>query len=274
MRAGRLQTELTVCLKSGNDIEHMRRAGKIVSLAHQCVARLIRPGITTAELDQAVEAVFAEHGAQPLFKGVPGVVPYPAATCISVEDEVVHGIPGDRRLKQGEIVSVDTGCRLDGWCADAAWSYPVGEVDPLRAGLLQAGRGVLERAIQEMGRQTRWSEVAGMIEQFVASRGYRVVTRFTGHGIGREMHENPQVPNTVSADLVEHDITLEPGLVIAVEPILTAGADAVRVLEDYWTVVTRDGSPTVHFEHTIAITAAGPEVLTAGIGLPAAFADP
>ncbi len=255
-----------ITFKSSREIDQMREAGQLVAEAHQIVSGMISPGVTTSEIDVAVERFFEEQGATPLFKGVPGVVPFPAVTCISIDDEVVHGIPGDRELKEGEIVSVDTGCRLNGWCGDGAWTYAVGQVDELRSEILAVGALTLEIAIREMGRRERWSQVAQAMEEYVKSAGFRVVEELVGHGIGREMHEDPQVPNYVSRDLRKHDFALEPGLVIAVEPMVNAGTRSVRLLDDHWTVVTRDGRPSVHFEHTIAMTDDGPELLTKGIG--------
>lgn len=240
----------------------MREAGRVVAEAHQLVRRMIEPGITTIELDQAVEKLFEQRGAQPLFKGVPGRVPFPAVCCISVNEQVVHGIPGNRKLLAGDIVKVDTGCRLAGWCGDSAWSYAVGQIDALKQKLMQVGEENLLLAIREMGRCQRWSEVASQMERAVRDAGFSVVEQFVGHGIGREMHESPQVPNFVNPQLRKQDFRLEPGLVLAVEPMVNAGVKHVRILSDYWTVETKDRQPSVHFEHTIAMTANGPEILT------------
>lgn len=250
-------------LKSPREIELMRAAGKVVAKAHALVREMIRPGIKTIEIDRAVEALFAEHGATPLFKGVPGRVPYPAVICISINEEVVHGIPGQREIREGDIVSVDTGCRLNGWCGDAATTLAVGQVDAAVQRLLDVAEEALQIAIREMGSKRRWSEVAGVMEAYVKGAGFSLVEKFVGHGIGREMHEDPQVPNFVSSDLLKHDFWLEEGLVLAVEPMVNMGTKQVRVLDDHWTVATRDNRPSAHFEHTIAVTAEGPRVLTA-----------
>lgn len=255
-----------ITLKSSREISLMREAGQLVAEAHQLVRSMIRPGITTAELDQAVEELFASREAIPLFKGVPGVVPFPAVTCMSVNEEVVHGIPGDRVLEEGDIVSVDTGCKVNGWCGDAAWSYPVGQVDAEKQKLLDVGQSTLECAIRGMGQYQMWSEVAGEMEKHVLQTGFSVVEDFVGHGIGREMHEDPQVPNYVADDLKQHDFKLEPGLVLAVEPMVNVGTGEVEILDDHWTVVTADDKPSVHFEHSIAITKDGPVILTEGVG--------
>jgi methionyl aminopeptidase len=259
-----------ITLKSRREIELMRAACGLVVEAHRTVRRLIEPGITTGELDSAVAALYRQHDAEPLFLGVPcpaeGGPPFPAVTCISVNEEVVHGIPGRRKLVEGDIVSVDTGARLHGWCGDAAWTYPVGEVSPDRKAILEAGEAVLMLAIKEFGRRSRWSEVAHEMEAFAVLNGYGVVRDFVGHAIGREMHEDPQVPNFVGDDMAEQDFALQPGLVLAIEPMLNGGVDEVEVLGDGWTVVTEDGEPSVHFEHTVALTAEGPVILTAGVG--------
>lgn len=244
----------------------MRGAGELVAEAHHRVRELIRPGVTTQELDAAVEKLFVDAGATPLFKGVPGKVPFPAVTCISVNEQVVHGIPGDRELQEGDIVSVDTGCRMNGWCGDAAWTYPVGAVDELKRRLLEVGEATLKIAVAKLEECQFWSEVAEAMENHVRRNGFFVVEDFVGHGIGREMHEDPQVPNYVSGQLKRHDFRLEPGLTLAIEPMVNAGTKRVRVLPDYWTVVTKDGSPSVHFEHTVALTSNGAQLLTQAVG--------
>jgi methionyl aminopeptidase len=243
----------------------MRKAGLVVWEAHQVAARLVKPGVTTAEIDAAVEKLFDEKHAEPLFRGVPGVVPFPAVTCISVNEEVVHGIPGPRRLEVGDCVSIDTGCRVDGWCGDSAITHPVGQVEPQVAKLLEITKGVLDLAIQLMAHKRLWSEVAGEMETYVRDAGFSVVESFVGHGIGREMHEDPQVPNFVSKQLRRSgDFELRPGLVIAIEPMVNIGTKRVKGMPDHWTQVTQDGMPSAHFEHTVAVTENGPVALTAG----------
>jgi len=244
----------------------MRKAGLLVWQAHQLAASLIRPGITTAELDAAVERFFAAHHALPLFKGQPGRVPFPAVTCISVNEEVVHGIPGPRQLVEGDIVSLDTGCKLNGWCSDAAATYPVGRIAPDVQRLLDVTRNVLHLAIALSDRCSRWSEVAAEMEAYVKKHGFSVVEAFVGHGIGRQMHEDPQVPNFLSSQLRRGcgDFRLVPGLVIAIEPMVNMGTKRVRAKNDHWTQVTADGRPSAHFEHTVAITENGVQILTSG----------
>ncbi len=256
-----------VNLRSPREIALMRRAGLVVWGAHQEAAKLVRPGVTTAEIDAAVDAFFARHDAIALFKGVPGKVPFPAACCISVNDEVVHGIPGPRVLRVGDVVSIDTGCSLGGWCGDSAVTHPVGEVTPEVRRLLDCTSGVLALAIELMAVRDRWSDVATEMATYVRDHGFSVVENFVGHGIGRSMHEDPQVPNFCTpAFRRNHDFTLEPGLVIAVEPMVNVGTKKVRVLADHWTQSTVDGKPSAHFEHTVAITEGGPVVLTAPPG--------
>ncbi len=253
-------------LRSPREMAEMRKAGLLVWEAHQLVAATVRPGVTTAEIDAVVDRFFAERHAEPLFKGVPGTVPFPASTCVSINEEVVHGIPGSRKLVEGDIVSVDTGCRLNGWCGDAAATYPVGHVSPDARRLLDVTRNVLALAIELMGRCSKWSQVAGEMEAYVKKHHYSVVESFVGHGIGRDMHEDPQVPNFVNRQMRHGtgDFRLVPGLIIAVEPMVNMGTKRVRTKADYWTQATADGRPSAHFEHTIALTEKGPWVLTAG----------
>ncbi len=249
-------------LRSRREIGLMRKAGLVVWEAHEALAQLVRPGISTRELDAAVEGVFAKYDAEPLFKGFPGPVPFPAATCISVNEQIVHGIPGDRVLKEGDIVSVDTGCRIRGWCGDAAVTHPVGAVRPEARRLLEVTEGVLRLALKLLGKKEKWSQVACEMEAYVRDAGCSVVEDFVGHGIGREMHEPPQVPNFDSQKLRENDFQLSPGLVLAIEPMVNLGGKKVKCLADQWTQVSVDGSYSAHFEHTIALTSDGPEILT------------
>lgn len=244
----------------------MRKAGLLVWQAHQLVDSMLQPGVTTGEIDKAVERFFAEHNAVPLFKGVPGTVPFPSVCCISVNEEVVHGIPSSRKLIEGDIVSIDTGCKLKGWCGDAAATYAVGRIAPEIRRLVDVTRNVLSLAIELMGRCTRWSQVAAEMEAYVKKHRYSVVEAFVGHGIGRDMHEDPQVPNFVSTQMRRGigDFRLVPGLVIAVEPMVNMGTKRVRTRADHWTQATADNRPSAHFEHTIAMTEKGPWVLTAG----------
>jgi methionyl aminopeptidase len=251
-------------LKSAREIGLMREAGKIVAEALRLCREVAKPGVKTIEIDQAVEALYNRYGVAPLFKGYPGPkVPFPAATCISVNEQVVHGIPGQRELKDGDLVKIDTACKRNGWCADAATTIMVGNVSPERRRLVQVAEEVLQISMQEMGRRRWWSEVAGRMQRHAEDAGFTVVQHYVGHGIGRVMHENPQVPNFVSREMRRADFRLEEGLVLAVEPMVNMGRSDVRTLPDHWTVVTRDGMPSVHVEHTCAITKEGVYVVTA-----------
>ncbi|MGL6196945.1 MAG: type I methionyl aminopeptidase [Thermoguttaceae bacterium] len=255
--------ESAVSLKSEREIALMRKAGLLVWHAHQIGASLSCVGVTTSSIDLAVERFFLDQGAVPLFKGVPGKVPFPATCCISVNDEVVHGIPGDRKLQEGDIVSIDTGCKLDGWCGDSAYTHPIGVISDSFQHLLDTTRKTLDLAIRRLATATYWSEVAREMELFVKKNKLAVIETLVGHGIGHEMHEPPQVPNYVSSDLVRnHDFRIQPGLVIAIEPMVNIGSKRVRCGSDHWTLSTADRKGSAHFEHTVAITKSGPFVLT------------
>jgi methionyl aminopeptidase len=251
-------------LRSTREIGLMRKAGIVVWEALQLAGSMVRPGVATRDIDAAVEDFFRQRQAVPLFKGVPGKIPFPAVTCISVNEEVVHGIPNARKLVEGDIVSIDTGCRLNGWCGDAAYTFAVGAIRPEVQRLLDVTEHTLALAIELMGKRSRWSEVAAEMEKYVRDHGFSVVENFVGHGIGRQMHEDPQVPNFVSAHFRRNgDFRLVPGLVLAVEPMVNMGTKRVREGADLWTQLTADGKPSAHFEHTIAVTESGPYVLTA-----------
>jgi methionyl aminopeptidase len=254
-------------LKSPREISLMRQAGLAVWQAHQIVGKMVRPGATTWEIDRAVEGHFDSLGAVPLFKNYPNSAKrkkaFPAVTCMSVNEAVVHGIPNNRPLKEGDIVSVDTGCRLNGWCGDAAYTYKVGRVSSDVQKLLDVTEQTLNLAIELLGVKSYWSQIAEQMAQYVRDHGYSSVENFVGHGIGREMHEDPQVPNYASRTLRgSADFRIEPGLVIAVEPMVNMGTKRVKILADDWTQVTADGKFSAHFEHTIAITPDGPTLLT------------
>jgi methionyl aminopeptidase len=257
-------------LKSVREIKLMREAGKLVVRALNVCREMAKPGVRTIEIDQAVEALFAQHGAQPLFKGYPGRVPFPAATCISINEQVVHGIPGQRVIRSGDLVKIDTACKLNGWCADSAATIIVGDIRPEWRRLVDVGHEVLQIALTEMARRKWWSEVASIMQKHAEAAGFSVVEQYVGHGIGRVMHENPQVPNFVNRDVRKHDFRLEEGLVLAVEPMINMGRADTLTLRDHWTVVTRDGLPSVHMEHTVAIVRGGIVVVTAAEGDPAA----
>ncbi len=248
-------------LKTRGEIEKMRQAGLVLNGAHQLVATLIKPGITTREIDAVVDQFIADAGAQALFKGVQGRVPFPAATCTSVNEEVVHGIPGNRVLEEGDILSIDIGVKLNGWCADAATTYAIGEVSAEKKALLRVTEDVLKLAIRLLSKEKKWSDIAQQMQVFAEEAGYHVIRQLIGHGIGQSIHEYPQVPNFYSR--YNKDFSIETGLVIAVEPMLATGTHQIVTLDDHWTVTSADKSPSAHFEHTIAITDNGPKILTA-----------
>jgi methionyl aminopeptidase len=262
----RVESPPVVKLKSPREIALMREAGRVVAKALDQVRRMAVPGVCTADMDQAVAAIFREHDAIPLFLGYPSSVkgkpPFPAVICASVNEHVVHGIPNRRPLREGDIVSIDTGCKVGGWCGDAAVTLAIGSVSPEVQKLLDVTSETLNLAIRAMGRCPYWSEVASLVERFVKSQGFYVVEKFVGHSIGQNMHEELQVPNFVSKALRENDIKLEPGLVLAIEPMVAMGTKEVRTLGDGWTVETKDRRPSAHFEHTVAMTPEGPRVLT------------
>ncbi|MEM6692697.1 MAG: type I methionyl aminopeptidase [Planctomycetota bacterium] len=255
-------------LKSRREIKKMRAAGLVVWEAHQTAAKMIGPGVSTAEINQVYIDVFARHGAAPLFLNYGATEerpPFPAEICASINDEVVHGIPSpDRVLVEGDTIAVDTGCRLDGWCGDAAVTHAIGVIDDESQRLLKATQETLDLAIEQLGKCQRWSEVAKSMEEFVHDAGFSVVQEMVGHGIGKDLHEPPQVPNYFAASLIEEneDFDLKPGLVLAVEPMVNAGTNEIFEEEDGWTIVTGDGKPSAHFEHTLAITKDGVVRLT------------
>jgi methionyl aminopeptidase len=269
-----------IALRTAGEMEAIRAAGGVVDAALREAAAVAQPGRTTLELDQAVRAVIAAHGAEPAFAGYPnpaGGADYPAACCTSVNHEVVHGIPGTRRLVDGDDLSIDVGVRLDGWHADAAVTVAVGNAAAERVAFVARAREVLRSAIALMEPGRRWSDVAAHMQRLAADAGHGMVDGWMGHGIGRAMHEAPQVPCMVSAGLREHrDFTLLPGMVLAVEPILVMGAaetpDAegcirgvpTGMADDGWTVLVADGLVAAHVEHTVGITRHGPVVLASG----------
>lgn len=255
----------------------MLAAGQVVREALDRAAAACVSGATTAEIDAAAARAIRDAGGQPLFLGYPspdGAMPFPAVTCISVNEEVVHGIPGSRRVADGDLVSIDCGVRLDGWCGDAAITVAVGRVAPERLALLATAQAMLDHAIASIRPGAAWSEIASGMQAIALAGGHGILTDYVGHGIGRELHEPPQVPNALTEPWTRHgDFTLEPGMALAIEPMITlrgGRADArghaigvaVRRLDDGWTVATADGSPAVHVEHTVAVTASGARILT------------
>jgi len=257
---------MAITIRSRREINLMRKAGTVVADVLLKLKEIAEPGITTAWLDNVALQMTADAGAEALFKGVRSPVariPFPGAICASINEQVVHGIPSkDTKLKDGDILSVDFGVRLNGYCADAAVTIAIGGISEDRRRLMDVTKRVLDIAIEKSAPSIRWSKVAAEMQQYAESAGFSVVKDFVGHGIGRKMHEEPRVPNFVSDELLMNDIILAEGMVLAVEPMINAGTSAVRTLKNGWTVVTRDGKPSAHFEHTIVILKNGCEVLT------------
>jgi methionyl aminopeptidase len=244
-----------VC-KSAAELERMQAANTLVADVLAELRDLAQPGVTTAELDAVAERRIRDAGAVPAFKGYRG---YPATLCISVNDEVVHGIPSDRKLREGDIVSLDIGARLDGFFGDVALTVPVGRISPGAAELLRVTEEALQRAIARVQAGGRLSDIGHAVQTFVEENGFSVVREFVGHGIGVALHEEPQIPNYGEPG---RGPRLVEGMVLAIEPMVNIGKPGVKVLDDGWTAVTRDGSLSAHFEHTVAVTADGPRVLT------------
>jgi methionyl aminopeptidase len=248
-------------LKSAREIALMRRGGHILADVVDRLRDTVKAGMSTLEIDEDVESFITAHGAKPAFKGYRG---FPATVCISINEEVVHGIPSaHRRIKEGDIVGLDLGCIVDGYYADCAFTLAIGDVPPKVQQLLDATRESLDQAIQECRPGRRLSDVSHAVQAHVERRGFAVVRAFVGHGIGRALHEDPQVPNFGDPG---RGPQLRPGMVLAIEPMVTMGSWEVKVLDDGWTAVTRDGSLAAHFEHTIAVTDSEPEVLTSRTG--------
>jgi len=257
---------MAITLRSAREIELIRNAGAVVADVLSKLQELVEPGVTTADLDAVAIEMTTRAGAQALFRGVRSPQnrrPFPGAICASINEQVVHGIPSpDTVLKEGDILSIDFGVRLDGYCGDAAITVPVGEISDERRRLLETTRQVLGVAIASCAPSVKWSEVARKMQRHAESAGFSVVRDFVGHGIGREMHEEPRVPNFVSAELLANDFVLDRGMVLAVEPMINAGGTDVRTLRNGWTVVTKDGKSSAHFEHTIVVVDNGCEVMT------------
>lgn len=252
-----------ITIKSQRELDKMRKAGEIVMLAHRKVEEMIAPGVTTRELDRIAAEVIRGKGAIASFKGVPcpyGGIDFPGVICASVNNEVIHGIPGDRVLKEGDIISIDIGAILDGYHGDAARTYPVGKVSPEAMRLIQVTEEAFNRGMVQAVEGNHIRDISRAIQSYVEENGYSVVRDYVGHGIGREMHEEPQIPNYVSA---YRGVRLACGMTLAIEPMVNAGTWRVNVLSDGWTVVTADGSLSAHHENTIAVTPRGPEILTA-----------
>ena len=245
-----------VTLKTPREIEIMRRSGKITAQVLTGLMKAVRPGMSTEELDRLAEQGIRERGGVPTFKGYQG---FPASVCLSVNDEVVHGIPGSRILKAGDLLSIDIGTTLEGYVSDSAVTLPVDTVSKAAQRLLEVTQESLMIGIEQMRPGNHVGDIGAAVQAHAESQGYGVVRELVGHGVGRAMHEEPQVPNYGHAGT---GMELRPGLVLAIEPMITQGGPEVRILKDGWTVVTADGKLAAHFEHTIAVTQDGPKILT------------
>jgi len=243
-------------LKSSSDIEKVRESSRIVAQALRLSKDRARQGMTTAELNELIEDFILRQGGRPAFKGFCG---YPASSCVSINEQVVHGIPGERRLQKGDIVSVDIGVEKESFYGDGAITFGIGSIEPMAQDLMEACRKALSAGIEMARSGNRLSDISHAVQTATEQRGYGVVRDLVGHGIGRQMHEDPQIPNFGPPGKGPQ---LKAGMVFAIEPMITAGHYAVRTLEDNWTVVTNDGSLAAHYEHTIAITDQGPCILT------------
>jgi len=253
-------------LKTPEEMGHMARGGAIIAALYREMAERIVPGVSTGELDRFAEEFIRSHdGAEPAFKGLYG---FPGSICASVNEEVVHGIPRDERiLSEGDILSLDTGVKLDGWCSDSAWTFPVGELAPATQRLLRVTEEALENAIAAAVPGNHVGDIGHAVEETVKGTGFSIIRDLVGHGIGRKVHEDPQVPNRGEPGVGPK---LKAGVVLAIEPMIAVGTWRIRTLEDRWTMTTTDGRPSAHFEHTVGVTEEGPRVLTA---LPDAVAD-
>lgn len=249
-----------IVIKNPPEIETMREAGRVNAAVLNLVREMIRPGITTQELDAEAEDFILKNGGIPAFKNYPGPYPYPATLTISINEELVHGIPGKRKLLEGDIVSVDCGTILDGFVADSAFSIGVGEISSEAQQLLEVTEKALYIGIEKMRPGNRVGDVSASIQQFVEGYGYHVPREYTGHGVGRAMHEGPLVPNF---GVSGRGIPLRPGITIAIEPMVMVGTHRTKVLDDKWTVISADRSLTAHFEHSVAVTDDEPIILTA-----------
>ncbi|MBS1813762.1 MAG: type I methionyl aminopeptidase [Acidobacteria bacterium] len=248
---------MAIAIKTAQEIEKMRKSGRVLRQVHEAIRAAVKPGATTMDLEKVAEAKIAELGGRPAFKGY---MDYPACLCTSVNNEVIHGIPSHtRRLREGDVVSVDCGVILDGYYSDAAVTHAVGKVKPEIQKLLDVTETSLEMAIEQVKPGNTLGDIGAAVQEYCEAAGFGVVREFVGHGIGKKMHEDPQVPNYGKKG---KGTKLRPGMVLAIEPMINAGGPEVKVLNDGWTAVTLDGSWSAHFEHTVAVTQAGHLVLT------------
>jgi methionyl aminopeptidase len=242
--------------KSAQELERMAHSGRVVAETHALIGEHIRPGVTTGELDKLAEEFIRSRGGVPTFLGYRG---FPASLCLSPNDMVVHGIPGPYRLDEGDILSVDVGVTLDGFVADAAYTHPVGEVTDAAKRLLEVGQQALAAGVVQARAGNRLSDISHAVQSVTEAAGYSVIRSLVGHGVGRSMHEDPQIPNFGEPG---KGPLLQPGMTLAIEPMINAGGPEVYVHDDHWSISTSDGSLSCHFEHTVAVTEAGPWILT------------
>jgi methionyl aminopeptidase len=247
-----------IVLKSARELRLMREAGRVVAQAHELVREQLRPGVTTQELDDLIAQFIHKKGGTSSFLGYHG---FPAHTCISVNEQLVHGIPGPRRLEEGDIVSIDIGVILDGYHGDSAWSYGIGEISEDKKHLFAITEEALWNGIEQARPGKRLSDISRAIQSTVEGAGLHVAREYVGHGVGRQMHEEPQLPNYWPPN-TSRGPKLRSGMTLAIEPMVLVGTEETKVLEDKWTVISADHSPTAHFEHTVAITPDGPVILT------------
>ncbi|NOQ39590.1 MAG: type I methionyl aminopeptidase [Anaerolineales bacterium] len=246
-------------IKTEVEIKKMQEAGRVNALVLEEIKSMIKPGITTKELDTAAETIIRDHGGIPTFKGYPGPYPYPATLTISINEELVHGIPSGRVLVEGDIVSVDCGTTLDGYIGDSAFTHGVGEIGKEKRRLIQVTEESLYIGIEHMRPGKHIGDVSAAIQEHVESHGYHVPRKYTGHGVGQKMHEPPQVPNF---GVPGQGMLLQEGMTIAIEPMVLVGTPKTKVLSDQWTVISADRSLTAHYEHTVAVTTNSPLILT------------
>jgi len=242
--------------KSEREIEIMRKAGSIVAQTHALLAEKVAPGITTGELDKIAEEFILSKGGKPAFKGYQG---FPSTLCVAVNEEVVHGFPGKRVLEEGDIIGMDLGVLIDGFYGDSAYTLAVGEVSDQAQNLLKVTKESLYKGIEQAMEGNRLSDISHAVQEYVEAKDYSVVRRFVGHGVGRNLHEDPQIPNFGPAG---RGPRLKEGMVLAIEPMINVGTHRVKILDDGWTVITADKELSAHFEHTVAITKDGPKILT------------
>jgi methionyl aminopeptidase len=264
-------SSMPIIIKGRREIEMMRRAGKLGCEILCKMRQAAIAGVTTFELNEVARVALDKAGAIGMSKNYPTYKPgegFPAETCISVNDEVVHGIPGPRRLKEGDVVTLDLALSLEGYCSDTATTVAIGRINPATQRLLEVTKETLNLAINNIKPGRKWTDIARLMQYHVESNGFNVVREFVGHGIGRSMHEDPKVANFVTGEQLRGDFKLKPGMTLAVEPMVVMGRRDVTLLPDQWTVVTEDSLPAAHFEHTIAVTDTGVDVLTDGRASP------